>query len=192
MSVYDVIKERRTIRKFQQKPIPRDIMTKLLDAARVAPSASNMQPLKYLVLDQPELVDDVFKTTSWANYLEGKGTPSNAEKPVAYIIVLVDKDIRDDGFGVDIGLALENLILTAWEEGIGCCIQGSIDRDKIRADFNIPDKYIISHAVALGYRAEQPVLEEAKNDDIKYFKDENGVLHVPKRKLEDIVFWNKL
>ncbi|MDK2902263.1 MAG: hypothetical protein PWQ93_182 [Clostridiales bacterium] len=192
MSVYDIILQRRTIRKFKQDPISRDTLHKLLNAARVAPSGSNMQPLKYLVIDEPALVDAVFQTTSWANYLEGKGTPSPNEKPVVYIIVLADKEIREDGYAVDIGLALENLILTAWEEGIGCCVQGSIDRDKIKALFTIPDKYVITDAVAMGYRAEQPVLEDAQGDDIKYYKDENGVLHVPKRRLENITFWNKI
>jgi nitroreductase len=176
----------------QQKPIDKDTLRKLFNAARVAPSAFNMQPLKYLVVNGPALVDAVFQTTSWANYLEGKGTPALNKKSVVYIIVLADKSIRENGYAIDIGLALENLTLTAWEEGIGCCIQGSIDRDRIKTLFNIPDRYIINDAVAMGYRAEQPVLVDAQGDDIKYYKYENGTLHVPKRKLEDITFWNKV
>ncbi len=186
MSVYELILKRRTIRKFRQDRIDRKILEKLVNAARFAPSGANLQPLKYVIVDEPEKVDAVFKHVRWAGYIAPEGNPREGETPVAYIIILNDPDIRKTGYELDAGAAAQNIMLTALEEGIGSCWLGSIDRDDIRRILNIPEKYVINTAIALGYPAESPVAEE-ENGSIKYYKDENGTLHVPKRKLEDII-----
>lgn len=186
MGTYELIKKRRTIRKFQQKKIDRDTLLKMVEAARLAPSASNMQPLKYIIIDDSSKAEQVFAHLKWAAHIAPEGTPGEGEKPVAYIIILVDKEIRGSGYEIDIGAASQNIILTALEEGIGSCLFGAIDREGLRKALNIPERYLINNVVALGYPAESPVAEE-ENGSIKYYKDENGVLHVPKRKLEDII-----
>lgn len=186
MSVYDLILKRRTIRKFKQEKIQRHVLEKLINAARLAPSASNLQPIKYIIVDEKQQVDAVFEHVKWAGYIAPYGDPAVDERPVAFVIMLLDTEIRKSYYDVDIGAAASNLTLAALEEGIGACWMGAIDRDAIRAMFQIPDKYVISLAIALGYPAESPVAEE-ENGSIKYYKDENGVLHVPKRKLKDII-----
>lgn len=186
MRVYDIIKKRRTIRKFKQEKIERSLLEKLVDAARVAPSASNLQPLKYIIADSADKTEEVFKNVKWAGYIAPYGDPGENEKPVAYIIILADTEIRKSGWERDAGAAMENILLAAAEEGIGSCWIGSINRDELRKKFNIPEKYQIDSLVALGYEAEHPVCED-ENGSIKYYKDENGVLHVPKRKLEDVI-----
>lgn len=90
---------------------------------------------------------------------------------------------------VDATAAIENTILTALGDGVGSCWLGAIDREHLRTIFEIPLKYKIDFVLALGYPAELPVVEEAK-DSIKYRKDEQGVLHIPKRKLRYIVHYN--
>ncbi|MEM2981139.1 MAG: nitroreductase family protein [Thermoproteota archaeon] len=188
--MYEAAVSRRTIRRFLQKPIPTQILKKLLNAARLAPSSGNIQPCEYVLVTEKTLLDKVFNTLKWAMYIAPEGTPKEGEKPVAYIIVLVNTRKKAEGGEVDCAAAIENMILVAWEEGIGACWMASIDREKLRKLISIPEYCKICFVVALGYRAETPVAEDMKEDDVKYWKDENKVLHVPKRRLEDIVFLN--
>ena len=190
MSVFETIFKRRTIRNFKQEVIPEEKLKKLVDAARVAPQAANLQPLKYVIINDEKLLEPIFKTTAWAGYIRPTADPQDGQKPVAYILILVDSEIKKEGYDVDAGAAVENLLLTATEEGLGTAWLGAIDRKKIKELLDIPDKYILHTLVAIGYPAEAPIIEDKKDDSIKYYKDKNNVLHVPKRKLEDIVFFN--
>ena len=186
MSLYDLIMKRRTIRKFKQDRIGRSILEKLVNAARYAPSAANLQPLKYIIIDTPEKVGRVFDKVRWAGYIAPAGNPGEGEEPVAFIVILADTEIKKSDYELDIGAAAQNIFLSALEEGIGTCWMGAINRDEIRKILEIPERYIINTVIALGYAAESPVAEE-ENGSIKYYKDENGTLHVPKRKLGDII-----
>jgi nitroreductase len=186
MNAYEAILGRRTIRKFRQEKIEHTILEKLINAARVAPSASNIQPLKYIIADQKEQVGKVFENVKWAGYITPAGNPGENEKPVAFIIILADTSIRASGYELDIGAAAQNIFIAAYEEGIGTCWIGSVNRDKVREALSIPDNYAINSVIALGYAAESPVIEDEKGS-IKYYKDDKGVLHVPKRRLEDII-----
>jgi nitroreductase len=192
MNVYEAILKRRTIRKFKQEELHTDTLKKFVNAARLAPQAANIQPLKYVIVNEKPLTDELFKACSWAGYIKPLGNPAEGERPTAYIIVLVDAKIKKASYDLDAGAAIENILLTALEDGIGTCWLGAINRDKIRHIMNIPEKYIIQDMVALGYPAEDPVTDDAGvEDSIKYYKDENGTLHVPKRKIEDVLFLNK-
>jgi len=189
LNVYEAAVSRRTIRRFLQKPIPMEVLKKLLNAARLAPSGGNVQPCEYVLVTEKDLLEKVFNTLKWAMYLAA-GTPREGEKPVAYVVVLVNRRKRAEGGEVDCAAAIENMVLTAWEEGIGACWMASIDREKLREILAIPDYCKVCFVVALGYKAEEPVVEDMRDNDVKYWRDENGVLHVPKRRLEDIVFFN--
>ena len=186
MSAYDVILNRRTIRKFKQQDIELDLLKKLINAARFAPSANNIQPLKYKLVHNKEQVKAVFEHVRWAGYIAPTGNPGEGEKPVAYIVILADTDIRSSGYELDVGAAAQSIFIAAQEEGIGTCWMGAIDRDKIKQLLNIPEKYILNTVIALGYVGETPVSED-ECGSVKYYKDDKGVLHVPKRKLEDII-----
>lgn len=186
MGVYELILKRRTIRKFRQDKIERSILEKLINAARYAPSAANLQPIKYIIVDEPEKVEEVFENVKWAGYIAPEGNPSEGEKPVAFIIILADTEIRRSDYELDIGAAAQNIFLAAFEEEIGTCWMGAINRDEIRSILQIPERYIINTVIALGYIGENPVSED-ENGSIKYYKDKDGVLHVPKRKLKDII-----
>ncbi|HDP99566.1 MAG TPA: nitroreductase [bacterium] len=190
MSVYDLIVKRRTIRSFEQKPIAPDLLKKITNAGRLAPSGANLQPLEFLVITEQSLLGKVFATLKWAAYIAPAGDPPSDKRPTAYIIVLINTEIKKEKGEVDAAAAIENMILTALEEDVGTCWLGSINRQEIRGLFSIPDNYRIDSVVAFGYPSEFPVVEVADNS-IKYWKDENGLLHVPKRRLEDIVHFNK-
>ena len=189
MSVYENILERRTIRKFKQDKISDDILKKLLNAGRVAPSAGNIQPLKYVLVTSDDNVARVFDNVKWAAYIAPEGDPKEGERPTAYICILVDKDIRKDYYQIDIGLAAENIMLSAWEENIGCCLMGAIDRDNISNILDIDnDRYILDSVIALGYINQEAIFKDTDNS-IKYYL-EDDILHVPKRKMDDILLKN--
>jgi len=189
LNAYEAAVSRRTIRRFLQKPIPMEVLKKLLNAARLAPSGGNVQPCEYVLVTEKDLLEKVFNTLKWAMYLAA-GAPREGEKPVAYVVVLINTRKRAEGGEVDCAAAIENMVLTAWEEDIGACWMASIDREKLREVLAIPDYCRVCFVVALGYKAEEPVVEDMRGEDVKYWRDENGVLHVPKRRLEDIVFFN--
>jgi len=189
MNVYEVIIKRRSIRRFKEIPIPRKALENCVDAARLAPSAANLQPLEYVIVDDDQMLPQVFSTLKWAAYISSKGTPPEGKRPKAYITILKNRDIGVLSSVYDIGGAMENSILVALERGIGSCPIASVDRDKLREILNIPDNYEILLVLALGYPDENPVTEPF-DDSVKYWKDKSGVLHVPKRKLESVLHWN--
>jgi nitroreductase len=186
MGIYETISARRTVRKFAQTRIERNILERLVDAARLAPSLGNLQPLKYTIVDENAKVSSVFDAVKWAAYIAPAGNPAETERPTAFIAILVDTEITKGDPGLDIGAAAENMMLFARELGIGSCWMGAIDRPKIRETLSLPERFVISTVIALGYVAESPVVEDEKGS-IKYYKDEAGTLHVPKRKLRDII-----
>jgi len=186
--IYEKIKSRRTIRKYARKNVPEEVLLKCVDAARLSPSGANRQPLKYIIINDQKLLKEVFNSLSWAGYLPDY-KPSEEEMPRAYVVILLDKSLRKNP-GHDVGIAAMSTSMVAYDEGLGSCILGSVDREKLRKVLNVPDGLDIVLVVALGYPVENPVVDKMKDGDIKYWLDENEVLHVPKRDLRDIVKWN--
>jgi nitroreductase len=190
MSLYDIIVSRRTIRQFKPVPISRLVLEKLVNAARLAPSAGNLQPLEFVVVDDEKTRQRIFPCLRWAGYIAPEGNPKPGHEPRAYIVSLVNLSVREKGYENDVGAAMENMILAAWEEGLGSCWLISVEREKVAEILVIPGSYKVDCVLALGYPAENPVPEELM-DFVKYWKDEKGILHVPKRNLKDIVHFNK-
>jgi len=189
MEVYEAIIGRRSIRRFKQWPISREFLRKLVNAARLAPSALNLQPCEYIIVDHPKILDDVFSALGWASYIAPEGNPREGERPVAYIVVLVNTKKRETGGEVDAAAAIENILLAAYAEGVGTCWVGSVNRERLRGILGIPERCRIDSVIALGYIADVPVTEEMK-DSARYWKDEKGMLHVPKRNVQDILHIN--
>jgi len=189
MDVYKAILSRRAIRRFQQKPIPADALKKLVNAARVAPSGANLQPLEYVIVNKKEICAQIFETLGWAGYIKPKWIPPENERPAAYLIILAN-ETTSKYYQRDVGLAAENIMLAAEGETIGSCMMVKVNREKVRELLQIPHPLLIDAVIALGYKAETAVMEEM-NDSVEYWRDENEVLHVPKRKLEDIMHLNK-
>jgi len=187
--IYDKITRRRTIRKYLQKEVPGEILSRCVDAARLSPSGANRQPLKYVIVNDQGLLRKVFSTLSWAGYLPDYH-PSEEEMPRAYIVILLDKKIRESP-SHDAGIAAMSISIVAHDEGLGSCILGAVDRDRLRKILNVPEALTIVLVVALGYPAENPVADDVEDGNIRYWLDQNGILHVPKRKFEDVATWNR-
>lgn len=188
MEAYEAILKRRSIRQFEQEKIDRDILVKIADAGRLAPSAMNMQPLKFLVIDDKRR-KNIFKTLSWAGYLK-EWTPAEDKQPAAYIFILVDSEIKKSEYEYDVGLAAENMLIAATGFGLGSCPLMVFNK-KIADILKIKERYLLTLVVALGYPAEESEAEGMEGS-IKYHRDENGVLYVPKRKEEQSVYFNSL
>lgn len=186
----DLIKKRRTIRQFKPDEISDRTLLKVVEAGRLAPSAANLQPLEFVVVKEPEQRKKIFSCLRWAAYISPAGDPKPGHEPAAYVVILVNTEIRDKGFEYDVGAAAENIILAALTQGLGSCWLISVDREAVRSILSIPDKYRIDSVIALGYPDETPVVEDFA-DSVRYWKDENGILHVPKRKLESVVHFNR-
>jgi len=187
--ICEKIVSRRTVRRYVQKDVPNEVLSRCVDAARLSPSGANLQPLKYVIVDEYELLKEVFSTLSWAGYLPDY-QPSEGEMPRAYIIILLDKKIRENP-GHDAGIAAMSISMVAYDRGLGSCILGAVDRKRLRDVLDLSDDREIVLVVALGYPAEKPVVDKVKDGNIRYWLDENGVLHVPKRDRADIVRWNR-
>ncbi|MBM4273568.1 MAG: nitroreductase family protein [Deltaproteobacteria bacterium] len=186
--IEDLVKKNRSFRRFyQEETVSPETLKWLVNLARLSASAANLQPLKYLLFHEPDRNEQVFSCLAWAGYLKDWPGPAAGERPGAYIVILGDKGIAQN-FGVDPGIAAQSILLGAREQGLGGCMVGSIQRDRLRELLTIPEKYDILLVLALGRPKEEVVLEEVGPDgDIKYWRDAQGVHHVPKRKLEDII-----
>lgn len=188
MNPYDVIISRRTIRRFRQKSVDLEVLKKCVNAGRLAPSAANLQPLEYCIVIDKQLCTKVFEALHWAAYIQPKWTPKEEERPAAYIIVLV-KDTQNPYYERDVAFATENIVLAAEAQGLGSCILCNIEHRKIQDACNIPLTVAVDSVIALGYKAETSLVEDMK-DSVKYWRDEHEIMHVPKRKLEEIIHIN--
>lgn len=185
-----LIRQRRSIRRFQQETIEENILKTMVDAARLAPSAANKQPLRFIIVNKRSLLDKIFPTIKWAAYIKPEWQPNPNEHPVAYIVILSNTtQAISSMIGIDIGLAVENLVLTAESFGVGSCLIGSFNKKIIRDLFSIPKNYSVDLLIALGYKKEQPVLEDRRSE-VKYWRDEQHIHHVPKQSLSTFCFWN--
>lgn len=184
----DLVLKNRSYRRFhQEQAVTRETLLELVDLARCSASGSNMQPLKYILVHDPETCAQLFPSLAWAGALKEWGGPQEGERPAAYIIILGDTTIRAN-VGVDHGIAAQSMLLGATEKGLGGCMLASVKRDQIRELFAIPEQYEILLAVALGVPSETVILEDVGPEgDVRYYRDAQDRHHVPKRSLEEIV-----
>jgi nitroreductase len=186
--IADLITRNRSCRRFyQQEAIGSEALKKLVNLARLSASAANLQPLKYVLSCEPEKNAAIFSCLAWAGYLPDWPGPAEGERPAGYIVILHDRDVAKEVW-CDHGIAAQSILLGARDMGLGGCMIGSIKKAHLREFLDLPERYEILLVIALGKPRETVVLEEtAPEGSIKYWRDEQGVHHVPKRRLEDII-----
>ena len=185
--IKELVTKNRSYRRFQQdKPISREMLIHLIELARLMPSAGNKQPLKYILSCTPQKNNIIFPCLTWAAYLKDWRGPAEGERPAAYIIILGDNEIADT-IPWDHGIAAQTMLLGAVEKDLRGCMIANIDRERLREGLKIPPRYQILLVVALGYPKETIILEEMKGGDVKYWRDEKGGHHVPKRTLAELI-----
>ena len=185
--IKDLILKNRSYRRFyQSEKISAEQLRKWIDLARNSASARNGQSMKYILCTDESFNAKIFELLSWAGYLTKWPGPEEGERPSAYIVILNDTLITGNYF-CDDGIAMQSILLGATEDGFGGCIIHSVNRNKLREILHLSDQYEILYILALGKPKEIVVLDEAINGEIKYWRDENKVHHVPKRPLDEII-----
>lgn len=188
----NLVRKTRTVRRFQEdKPLPLDKLYDLIDLGRLGGSARNAQALKYMIITDEQQRQDLFPLLAWAGYLPHWPGPAAGERPPAYILCLLDSRVQKGPLieaHFDLGIATQNLLLGAAEQGVFGCRIGAFVPARVQRLFNLPEQYSVLLVLALGYPAETVVLEEVGEDgDIRYWHDEQGIHHVPKRRLMDVL-----
>jgi len=188
MTLRDLVLKNRSCRRFHgEAAVSRETLEALVDLARLSGSAANLQPLKYILSHEPGENALVFPHLRWAGYLTDWPGPAEGERPSAYIVVLGDTQLARS-FGCDHGIAAQGILLGATERGLGGCMFGSIDRDRLREALSVPPRYEILLVIALGRPKEVVLLEPVGPDgSIRYWRDGEGRHHVPKRPLEEVI-----
>jgi len=196
MNVYEAAMKRRAIRRYKETPVPYDVLEKCVDAARLAPSGRNQQVCEYIVINDAEVLPGIYENIGGSMKMPPeKGGPRPENTPKAYIIVLINKTWERDASRrrisyYDVGMAAENIILVALEQGLGTCPILMFNESNLKPILNVPDEYDMALVIAMGYPDEKSVAEVA-TDSVDGWVDEKLVRHVPKRKLEDIIHHNK-
>lgn len=168
MDVMTAIEKRRSVRSYQKKEIPEKILLKILEAARLAPSAKNLQDYKLIVIKDPSTKDRLGEAA--------RGQMFIAEAPVIIAAVSTNPEyVMRCGIpahGVDLGIAIDHMTLAATEEGLGTCWIGAFFQEEVKKILGVPEQYKVVALLPLGYPADQ---EKAKS----------------RKKLEEIVCYEK-
>ncbi len=183
----DLVAANRSYRRFHQDTrIDEATLRELVDLARLSATGGNSQRLKYVLSCDPEGNAAIFPHLAWAAGLPEWPGPAESERPAAYIVVVLDTSLGEQG-GCDKGIAAQSILLGATERGLGGCMIGSIKRQALRKALALQDQYKIVLVIALGKPKETVVIDEVTNGSIKYWRDGQDRHHVPKRALDDII-----
>ena len=151
MDVMQAVRQRRSIRKYLDKPVPTDVLEQIMNAARLAPSARNLQEWKFVVVRDPDLRRQLG---------ESSGYPFIASAPVIIAgVSLAPERVMScevPAYAVDLAIAMTNITLAAVESGLGTCWIGGFTQQKVKDALRIPDDYKVVELMPLGYPAEEP------------------------------------
>ncbi|MBN2652451.1 MAG: nitroreductase family protein [Spirochaetales bacterium] len=193
MDLEQLLEKNRSYRRFDSNfSIKRETLEDLVNLTRLGSSAANRQPLKFYISNTKEKNDEIFSQLKWASYLSEWEGPADNERPSAYIIITLDKDIAKDPW-CDHGIAAQNILLGAVSRDLGGCILGAFSKQSIKKAVEAQDNHEPLLVIAIGKPAETSIVEEIPedirhvNDSIRYYRDEKGIHRVPKRPLEEII-----
>jgi nitroreductase len=135
------VQERKSIRAYRDKPVPREKLEKILEAGRLAPSAGNIELWHFIVVTDSEK-RRILSRGRYAKFL--------TQSPVV-IVACGDKEASPNWYAIDVSLAVEDMVLTAQAEGLGTCCVGSFDEAKVKQTVKAPDNYEVIMMLAVGY-----------------------------------------
>ena len=187
----DLVKQNRSYRGYDEsRKITREELAEFVDCARFAPSSVNRQPFQYYLACEQAQLDTIQPLTGWARALPDKGLPYPGKRPTAFIVICQNTDWEPDlnRFRTDVGIVAQTMLLAATEAGLGGIMIGNFSPAKLSAALALPDHLVPLLIVAFGKPDEEIVLTEAApGESLNYYRDENDVHYVPKRRLEDVL-----
>ncbi|MFB6291206.1 MAG: nitroreductase family protein [Candidatus Bipolaricaulia bacterium] len=170
MKVQDAIKRRRSVRSYKDEEVPRTLLEDIMKSVRMAPSASNRQDWKFVIVDDESVKDQIYRAANEQSFVR--------EAPVVIAGVATDPDemmsCEVNAGTVDLSIALDHLTLRAAEEGLGTCWVGAFDQEKTKEILEIPENHKVISLVPLGYPTYDLTREEKR-----------------RKKLEEIISYNK-
>jgi len=192
MMLNDLIKKCRSYRRFDESyKVPEGQLVEILDNVRLIGSSKNAQPLRYMIITSPDYVNQLTALSAWAGYLKDWPGPTEGERPTAYIFIVGENEPSSVFQQIDLGMALQTMMLELSERELGGCIIGSFNKKEAMNLLGIDEKWTPLNLIALGKPVEEVKLEDMKNNDCHYWRDENNVHHVPKRTLNEILIGKK-
>jgi nitroreductase len=187
----ELAQKNRSYRRFDEtRPITMAQLRQWTSNACYSASAMNAQPLRYILAADLPTNQQIFPLLKWAGYIRDWDGPEAGERPTAYVVVLHDTEVKvkPEFVWCDMGLACQNVLLSAIEEGYGGCIVASVNRDELRAKLAIDSRYEPLVVVALGAPVEDVRIVDIPSDgSIKYYRDDAGTHYVPKRSMDEFI-----
>jgi nitroreductase len=187
----DLVKKNRSYRGYDEsRKVCREELVDMVDCARLAPSSVNAQPFQYYLANEEEEVNRIQAVTKWARALPEMELPHKGMCPTAFIIVCQDLRIGESvaRYQKDVGIVAQTILLSAAEMGLGGCMIGNYNVKEVSEAVHLEEHFSPVLIIAIGKPMEQIVLTEAMpGDNINYYRDEQDVHYVPKRRLEDII-----
>ena len=191
MDFKEVVFARRSIRRYQQKMVSDEKLRQLIEFARVAPTAANGQKLRFCIVREQKTVEQIFAQTRWAGAVTPRRTPTwGKDAPLCFIAFTAKKECVTPTLYADSGAIAQNIMLGAVFLGLGTCWIGSFDKAETHKILGLADDTEVVYLISAGYPAESPVWEDARDrENVKYYLDDNDLLHVPKLTSDDLAIW---
>lgn len=185
-----LVMEDRTVRRFKEnEAVTADTLERLVELTRYSHSGRNAQPLRYVTVIGHEMREKVFTTLKWAGYFSDWDGPDPGERPAAYLIQCLDTHYGNDCL-CDDGLQLEIICLGMKTLGLGGCIIKAFNAPLLSEILGLDPRFKPRYVLALGYPDEKVNIEDMSGDedaDFKYYRTPDGVHHVPKRPLYELM-----
>lgn len=187
----DLVKLNRSYRGYDETYVmTKEVLLDLVDCARLSPSSVNAQPFKYFLAWEKETVDKIQSLTKWARALPDMELPHKGMCPTGFIVICQDLKIGDSlaRYQKDVGIVAQTILLAATEKELGGCMIGNFGAAPVKETLELEEHLMPVLIIALGKPNEKIVLKEIEaGDDTTYYRDEDDVHYVPKRKLSDII-----
>lgn len=187
----ELVKRNRSFRGYDESyRFTKEQLEDYVDTTRYTASSVNMQPLKYFIAYEKEMVDTIQKMTKWARALPDLNLPYVGKRPTGFIVVCQDINIslNTERFMKDVGIVAQTILLQATEEGLGGCMIGNFKKEEVMETLKLDDKLVPLLIIALGKPDEEIVITEIpESGSTNYYRDKEDVHYVPKRSLGDIL-----
>lgn len=190
MEFSELLKKRRSIRRFKQVQVFAKDINYILEAARVVACGGNVQKLRYIVAQDKQLVKDIFENTAWAGLVSPNRNPEwGKNAPLTFIILTAAKD-TGGVIQANAGAAVQSMEYAAADVGLGACWIGAYKKENVEKILGLPEHEETIYLLAVGYPDEVPIQEDIDAEEsMKYYLDSDDVLHVPKFKIDAITQW---